>query len=61
MVTPEFDRYLERNFIPPNSGCYKPIPLKKNLALEIQGWQAKSLGYLAFRSSSLSQVASSSE
>jgi hypothetical protein len=41
-VTLEFGRYLERKFIPPNSGCYKPIPLKKNLALEIQGWLAKS-------------------
>jgi hypothetical protein len=25
----------EEIFIPPNSGCYKPIPFKKNLALEI--------------------------
>jgi hypothetical protein len=23
-------------FIPPNSGCYKSNPLKRNLALEIQ-------------------------
>jgi hypothetical protein len=34
-VAPEFARYLEKKFIPPNSGYYKPIPLKKNLALEI--------------------------
>jgi hypothetical protein len=36
-------------------------PLKKNLALEIQGWLEKSSGYLAFKSSSLSQVASFSK
>jgi hypothetical protein len=28
-VTPEFGWYYRRNFIPPNSGCYKPIPLKR--------------------------------
>jgi hypothetical protein len=27
-VTPEFDGYKKRNFIPPNSGCYKaPVHL----------------------------------
>jgi hypothetical protein len=36
-------------------------PLKKNLALEIQGWLEKSSGYLAFKLSSLSQVASFSK
>jgi hypothetical protein len=35
-VTPESDGYLERNFIPPNSGCYKSNPLNRNLAPEIQ-------------------------
>jgi hypothetical protein len=27
---------LKRNFVPPNSGCYKPNPLNRNLVLEIQ-------------------------
>jgi hypothetical protein len=50
-VTPEFgERKEEKKFYP-----------QKNLALEIQGWLAKSSGYLAIRSSSRSQVASSSE
>jgi hypothetical protein len=35
-VIPEFDGYYKRNFIPPNSGCYKSNPLNRNLALEIQ-------------------------
>jgi hypothetical protein len=50
----------ERNFIPSNSGCYRPIPLKR-ISPSIQGWLEKSSRYLAFKSSSLSQVASSSE
>jgi hypothetical protein len=36
MVTPEFGRYRKKNFIPPNSGCYKSNPLNRNLAPEIQ-------------------------
>jgi hypothetical protein len=36
MVTPEFGGYQKRNFIPPNSGCYKSNPLNRNLAPEIQ-------------------------
>jgi hypothetical protein len=28
-VTPEFDGYKKRNFIPPNSGCYKSNPLNR--------------------------------
>jgi hypothetical protein len=35
-ITTEFGGYQKRNFIPPNSGCYKSNPLKRNLALEIQ-------------------------
>jgi hypothetical protein len=27
---PEFGEYWRRNFIPPNSGRYKPIPLKES-------------------------------
>jgi hypothetical protein len=29
MVTPEFGGYRKRNFIPPNSGCYKYNPLNR--------------------------------
>jgi hypothetical protein len=29
-VTLEFGEYWRRNFIPPNSGRYKPIPLKES-------------------------------
>jgi hypothetical protein len=29
-VTPEFDEYWRRNFIPPISEHYKPIPLKES-------------------------------
>jgi hypothetical protein len=35
-VTLEFGGYLKRNFIPPDSGCYRSNPLNRNLALEIQ-------------------------
>jgi hypothetical protein len=28
-VTPEFGEYWRIKFIPPNSGCYKPIPFKR--------------------------------
>jgi hypothetical protein len=28
-VTPEFGGYWKRNFIPPNSGCYKSNPLNR--------------------------------
>jgi hypothetical protein len=31
-------------YTPPNLGCYRTIPLKKNLALEIQCWLEKSSG-----------------
>jgi hypothetical protein len=28
-VMPEFGERKEEKFLPPNSGCYKPIPLKR--------------------------------
>jgi hypothetical protein len=28
-VTPEFGEYRRRKILPPNSGCYKPFPLKR--------------------------------
>jgi hypothetical protein len=42
-VTPEFGGYQKRNFIPPNSGCYKSNPLNRNLAPEIQEEASKKL------------------
>jgi hypothetical protein len=60
-VTPKFARYLEKKFYTPKFRVLETYPLKKNLTLEILGLLAKSSGYLAFRLSSLSQVASSSE
>jgi hypothetical protein len=42
-VTPGFGGYRKRNFIPPNSGCYKSNPLNRNLALEIQEEASKKM------------------
>jgi hypothetical protein len=55
-VTSEFGRYLEKKFYTPKFRVLQTYPLKKNLALKIQGWLAKSLGYLTFRSSPLSKL-----
>jgi hypothetical protein len=54
------DDHKKEILYPQIQGVTDLSPLKES-RLEIQGWLAKSSGYLALRSSSLSQVASSSE
>jgi hypothetical protein len=36
-VTPEFCGYQKRNFIPPNSGCYKSNPLNRISSRDSRG------------------------
>jgi hypothetical protein len=59
-ATPEFVNMSKEILYPQIQGVTNLSPLKESRP-EIQGWSAKSLGYLAFRSSSRSQVASSLE
>jgi hypothetical protein len=59
-VTPEFVNMGKEILYPQIQGVTNLSPLKESRP-EIQGWSAKSSGYLAFRSSSRSQVASSLE
>ena len=59
-VTPEFVNMSKEILYPQIQGVTNLSPLKESRP-EIQGWSAKSSGYLVFRSSSRSQVASSSE
>ena len=59
-VTPEFVNMSKEILYPQIQGVTNLSPLEESRP-EIQGWSAKSSGYLALRSSSRSQVASSSE